>query len=57
MKGTTKVTQAVLPAMLKRKKGAIVNIGSMFQFLIDLVMILTVCLASLTVPIFETFIV
>ena len=28
MKGTTKVTQAVLPAMLKRKKGAIVNIGS-----------------------------
>ncbi|KAH9772855.1 Very-long-chain 3-oxoacyl-CoA reductase 1 [Citrus sinensis] len=28
VKGTTKVTQAVLPAMLKRKKGAIVNIGS-----------------------------
>lgn len=26
--GTTKVTQAVLPGMLKRKKGAIVNIGS-----------------------------
>ncbi|KAK2969772.1 hypothetical protein RJ640_028052 [Escallonia rubra] len=28
VEGTTKVTQAVLPAMLKRKKGAIVNIGS-----------------------------
>ena len=26
--GTTKVTQAVLPGMLKRKRGAIVNIGS-----------------------------
>ncbi|KAL5171168.1 Very-long-chain 3-oxoacyl-CoA reductase 1 [Glycine soja] len=26
--GTTKVTQAVLPGMLKRKKGAIVNMGS-----------------------------
>ena len=26
--GTTKVTQAVLPGMLRRKKGAIVNIGS-----------------------------
>ncbi|KAK2372774.1 very-long-chain 3-oxoacyl-CoA reductase [Trifolium repens] len=25
--GTTKVTQAVLPGILKRKKGAIVNIG------------------------------
>ncbi|KAH9708480.1 Very-long-chain 3-oxoacyl-CoA reductase 1 [Citrus sinensis] len=28
VKGTPKVTRAVLPAMLKRKKGAIVNIGS-----------------------------
>ncbi|KAI3720378.1 hypothetical protein L6452_21294 [Arctium lappa] len=28
VEGTTKVTQAVLPQMLKRKKGAIVNIGS-----------------------------
>ncbi|KAK3006952.1 hypothetical protein RJ639_015992 [Escallonia herrerae] len=28
VEGTTKVTQAVLPAMLKRKRGAIVNIGS-----------------------------
>ncbi|KAL7140667.1 hypothetical protein ABFS83_08G004000 [Erythranthe nasuta] len=28
IEGTTKVTQAVLPAMVKRKKGAIVNIGS-----------------------------
>ncbi|KAJ0779911.1 putative very-long-chain 3-oxoacyl-CoA reductase [Helianthus annuus] len=28
VEGTTKVTQAVLPGMLKRKKGAIVNIGS-----------------------------
>ncbi|CAI0627198.1 unnamed protein product [Linum tenue] len=28
VEGTTKVTQAVLPVMLKRKKGAIVNIGS-----------------------------
>ncbi|XP_061370035.1 very-long-chain 3-oxoacyl-CoA reductase 1-like [Gastrolobium bilobum] len=28
IEGTTKVTQAVLPGMLKRKKGAIVNIGS-----------------------------
>ncbi|KAF5184085.1 very-long-chain 3-oxoacyl-CoA reductase [Thalictrum thalictroides] len=28
VQGTTKVTQAVLPGMLKRKKGAIVNIGS-----------------------------
>ncbi|KAJ0905108.1 putative very-long-chain 3-oxoacyl-CoA reductase [Helianthus annuus] len=26
--GTTRVTHAVLPAMVKRKKGAIVNIGS-----------------------------
>ncbi|CAI9275146.1 unnamed protein product [Lactuca saligna] len=28
VEATTKVTQAVLPAMLKRKRGAIVNIGS-----------------------------
>lgn len=28
VEGTTKVTQALLPGMLKRKKGAIVNIGS-----------------------------
>lgn len=28
VEGTTKVTKAVLPGMLKRKKGAIVNIGS-----------------------------
>lgn len=28
VEGTTKVTQAVLPGMLERKKGAIVNIGS-----------------------------
>nr|GMD76183.1 very-long-chain 3-oxoacyl-CoA reductase 1-like [Ipomoea batatas] len=28
VEGTTKVTQAVLPAMLRRKRGAIVNIGS-----------------------------
>ncbi|KAK3223529.1 hypothetical protein Dsin_010554 [Dipteronia sinensis] len=28
VEGTTKVTHAVLPGMLKRKKGAIVNIGS-----------------------------
>ncbi|GAB4829301.1 Very-long-chain 3-oxoacyl-CoA reductase 1 [Ancistrocladus abbreviatus] len=28
VEGTTKVTQAVLPSMIKRKKGAIVNIGS-----------------------------
>ncbi|KAF2301752.1 hypothetical protein GH714_028895 [Hevea brasiliensis] len=28
VEGTTKVTQAVLPGMLKRKKGAIVNMGS-----------------------------
>ncbi|XP_077253075.1 very-long-chain 3-oxoacyl-CoA reductase 1-like isoform X2 [Tasmannia lanceolata] len=28
VEGTTKVTQAVLPGMLKRKKGAIVSIGS-----------------------------
>ncbi|KAK9283877.1 hypothetical protein L1049_012132 [Liquidambar formosana] len=28
VEGTSKVTQAVLPGMLKRKKGAIVNIGS-----------------------------
>ncbi|KAL8230100.1 hypothetical protein R6Q57_015000 [Mikania cordata] len=28
VEGTTKVTHAVLPAMVKRKKGAIVNIGS-----------------------------
>lgn len=28
VEGTTKVTQVVLPGMLKRKKGAIVNIGS-----------------------------
>ncbi|KAK7280924.1 hypothetical protein RIF29_08499 [Crotalaria pallida] len=28
IEGTTKVTQAVLPGMLQRKKGAIVNIGS-----------------------------
>ncbi|KAK9274880.1 hypothetical protein L1049_022134 [Liquidambar formosana] len=28
VEGTTKVTQSVLPGMLKRKKGAIVNIGS-----------------------------
>ncbi|KVF07531.1 very-long-chain 3-oxoacyl-CoA reductase 1-like [Cynara cardunculus var. scolymus] len=28
VEGTTKVTQAVLPQMVKRKKGAIVNIGS-----------------------------
>lgn len=28
VEGTTKVTQAVLPVMLKRKKGAIMNIGS-----------------------------
>jgi 17beta-estradiol 17-dehydrogenase / very-long-chain 3-oxoacyl-CoA reductase len=28
IEGTTKVTQAVLPGMLKRKRGAIVNIGS-----------------------------
>lgn len=28
VEGTTKVTQAVLPVMLQRKKGAIVNIGS-----------------------------
>lgn len=28
VEGTTKVTQAVLPNMLKRKRGAIVNIGS-----------------------------
>ncbi|KAI3902618.1 hypothetical protein MKW92_050536 [Papaver armeniacum] len=28
IEGTTKVTQAVIPGMLKRKKGAIVNIGS-----------------------------
>ncbi|CAA7058321.1 unnamed protein product [Microthlaspi erraticum] len=28
VEGTTKVTQAVLPIMLKRKKGAIVNMGS-----------------------------
>ncbi|KAF5958837.1 hypothetical protein HYC85_006062 [Camellia sinensis] len=28
VEGTTKVTQAVLPGMIKRKRGAIVNIGS-----------------------------
>nr|XP_043624101.1 very-long-chain 3-oxoacyl-CoA reductase 1-like [Erigeron canadensis] len=28
IEGTTKITQTVLPGMLKRKKGAIVNIGS-----------------------------
>ena len=28
VEGTTKVTHAVLPAMIKKKKGAIVNIGS-----------------------------
>ncbi|KAF7143296.1 hypothetical protein RHSIM_Rhsim05G0107400 [Rhododendron simsii] len=28
VEGTTKITQAVLPGMIKRKKGAIVNIGS-----------------------------
>lgn len=28
VEGTTRVTQAVLPGMLKRKRGAIVNIGS-----------------------------
>lgn len=28
VEGTTKVTQAVLPGMVKKKKGAIVNIGS-----------------------------
>ncbi|KAB1201206.1 Very-long-chain 3-oxoacyl-CoA reductase 1 [Morella rubra] len=28
VEGTTKVTQAVLPVMLKRKRGAIVNLGS-----------------------------
>ncbi|KAF9600300.1 hypothetical protein IFM89_005886 [Coptis chinensis] len=28
VEGTTKVTQAVIPGMLKRKRGAIVNIGS-----------------------------
>nr|BAN15748.1 3-ketoacyl-CoA reductase [Dianthus caryophyllus] len=28
VEGTTKVTQAVLPSMIKRRKGAIVNIGS-----------------------------
>ncbi|XP_050206560.1 very-long-chain 3-oxoacyl-CoA reductase 1-like [Mercurialis annua] len=28
VEGTTKVTRAVLPGMLKRKKGAVVNIGS-----------------------------
>ncbi|XP_021991441.1 very-long-chain 3-oxoacyl-CoA reductase 1-like [Helianthus annuus] len=28
VQGTTRVTHAVLPAMVKRKKGAIVNIGS-----------------------------
>lgn len=28
VEGTTKVTQAVLPGMLQRKRGAIVNIGS-----------------------------
>ncbi|KAA8529683.1 hypothetical protein F0562_034217 [Nyssa sinensis] len=28
VEGTTKVTQAVLPGMLERKKGAIINIGS-----------------------------
>lgn len=28
VEGTTKVTQAVLPVMIKRRKGAIVNIGS-----------------------------
>lgn len=28
IEGTTKVTQAVLPVMIQRKKGAIVNIGS-----------------------------
>ncbi|PWA39101.1 hypothetical protein CTI12_AA574000 [Artemisia annua] len=28
VEGTTKVTQAVLPGMVMRKKGAIVNIGS-----------------------------
>lgn len=28
VEGTTKVTQAVLPGMIQRKRGAIVNIGS-----------------------------
>nr|GFD24948.1 very-long-chain 3-oxoacyl-CoA reductase 1-like [Tanacetum cinerariifolium] len=28
VEGTTRVTQAVLPGMLQRKRGAIVNIGS-----------------------------
>lgn len=38
VEGTTKVTQAVLPGMIQRKRGAIVNIGSGAAIVIPLIL-------------------